>query len=158
MDNLAKVKGLPANQPVGGTPPIIYDLSTHTMEFQQNTILKAKAGTGLDVRLGGANGAGAVTQLTSPTTGVTLNRRSGVITTVAGTLAAGGEEAFTLTNSEIAVGDVVVVCMGDHASAGTPVAVVLSVAAGSCVIAVTNLHAANALNAALKINFMVLKP
>ena len=65
----------------------------------------------------GTNGAGyhadggTVTQLTSRSTTVTLNKRSGTITTHGASLAAGTEVAFLLSNSTIDSNDVVVPMM-----------------------------------------------
>jgi len=100
---------------------------------------------------------GTVTQITSTTTGVTLSKLSGSITTIAGTLAAAGEESFTVTNTLVAATDTVVACLASTASTGTPVVSVTAVAAGSFQITVANLHASAALNALLVINFYVLK-
>jgi hypothetical protein len=99
---------------------------------------------------------GSVTQLTSTTTGVTLNSLSGQITTIAGTLAAAGEETFTVTNSCVNADSVVSVCMGSTSSAGLPTVLCTAVADGSFDITVANLHASDALNALLVINFIVL--
>lgn len=101
-------------------------------------------------------GGGAVTQITSASTGVTLNKPCGQITTVALSTAAGAEEAFVLTNSMIAATDVVVVST-TYAGAGTPLVAVKGVAAGSCTVVITNLHASAALDALAVINFAVIK-
>lgn len=94
-------------------------------------------------QLGYTTGAGGtVTQLTSRTTGVTLNQITGQITLFAGTIAGHEADEFTLTNSEIAADDVVVVCIKSGCAAGTRKyyqTQVVEVAAGSCVIAVGNL-------------------
>ena len=108
--------------------------------------------------IGYSTGAGsAVTQITSTTTGVEINAVCGTITTIAGTLAAGGEEAFTVTNSAVAANDVVVVTMKSTASAGSPAPHVSATADGSFVISITNLHASAALDEALVLNFVVIK-
>lgn len=112
-------------------------------------------GTGI----GYATGAGGtVTQATSITTAVTLNKLSGTITTVSSTLAAGVDASFTLTNSTIAATDVVLVSIKSYAgtSDGIPIAKVQATAAGSCVI---NLHNQGAvtLDAVIVINFVVIK-
>lgn len=107
--------------------------------------------------IGYATGAGgAVTQITSASTGVTLNKVSGQVTTVALTTAAAAEEVFTVTNSTVAVTDTVVVST-TYAGAGTPSVSVKGMAAGSFVIVITNLHATAALDAVLVINFTVIK-
>jgi hypothetical protein len=99
----------------------------------------------------------AVTQITSISTGVTCNALSGVITTVSQTVAAGAEAEFTVTNSEVAATDVVVVCIKTHTSAGDFIAAVSAVAAGSFKIRLTNLNGATAGNNVLVLNFVVLK-
>lgn len=93
--------------------------------------------------IGYTNGAGgAVTQLTSRTTGVTLNKICGTITLVAGTIAGHEADEFVLTNSAIAATDVVVVNIKSGLAAGTAKYYrvgVTAVAAGSCTISVGNL-------------------
>ncbi len=84
---------------------------------------------------------GTITQLTSRTTGVTLNQVCGEITLVAGTLAGHEADEFTLTNSEIAASDVVIVNIKSGAAAGTRkyyTVGVTSVSAGSCTISIGN--------------------
>ena len=88
----------------------------------------------------------------------TLNTIQGVVTTEALTTAAGGEYTLTLTNSQIAAGDFVLATADAATSAGTPGIGGCAVSAGQVVITVTNLHAANAFNAAIKIGFLVVKP
>jgi hypothetical protein len=123
------------------------------MAFLENAILGKTTVTGtLQLRNGGA-----VPQATSITTGVTLNGSSGQITTVASTLAAGAEATFTVTNAKVLDGTAVVVaCIGAYGGAGTPVAAVTRVAAGSFDVTLTNLHATAALDAAVPINFAVI--
>jgi hypothetical protein len=91
---------------------------------------------------GYATGAGGtVTQLTSRTTGVTLNQACGEITLVAGTLAGHEADEFTLTNSEIAATDVVVVNIKSGAGVAERkyyTVTVTSVSAGSCTISIGN--------------------
>lgn len=50
---------------------------------------------------------GTVTQITSTSTGVTVNASAGVITCVASTLAADAAEAFLVTNSNVSATSVV---------------------------------------------------
>jgi hypothetical protein len=94
-----------------------------------------------------------VTQLTSTTTSVTINTASGQITTVASTLAAGGEETFTVSNSLVESVDTPIVCIASTSSAGTPFAFCSAVTSNSFDITVTNLHASNALDDTLVINY-----
>lgn len=108
--------------------------------------------------IGYATGAGgAVTQATNRTTGVTLNTISGAITTNNTSLAAGAEAAFTVTDSAVAVGDVIVLSARSGQTAGTSVPLVTAVAAGSFQITLSNLHASTADTGAMIINFVVIK-
>lgn len=107
--------------------------------------------------LGFATGAGgAVTQITNASTGVTLSKPCGQITTVALTTAAAAEEVFVVTNTLVAATDVIVVST-TYAGGGTPIVSVKGVAAGSFSIVITNVHASAALNAVLVVNFAVIK-
>lgn len=107
--------------------------------------------------LGFATGAGgAVTQITSSSTGVTLDTPTGQITTVALTTAAGAEEVFTVTNATVAATDIPVVST-TYAGAGTVQVTTKKVATGAFDIVIANLHASNALNAAVVVNFGVIK-
>lgn len=116
--------------------------------------------SGVDILAEGGIGyddGGTVTQATSITTGVTLSAHSGQITTVSSTLAAGAEATFTVTNTNVAATDVVVVCLASTSSAGTPQAHCTAVAAGSFDITINNLHASAALDNTMVINFAVFK-
>jgi hypothetical protein len=105
----------------------------------------------------GTGAGGAATQDTSTTTGVTLSKNCGTITTFAQDAAAGVEVDFVVTNTEVAAGDVVAVCIKTHTSAGSFIASVVAVAAGSFTIRLTNLHGSTAGNGVLVINFVVIK-
>lgn len=100
---------------------------------------------------------GTVSQQTGITTGVTLNTVCGQITTQAADAIAGAENAFTVTNSKVAATDVVVANIASYAGGGTPILSVTAVAAGSFGLTITNLHATDALDAAMVINFIVIK-
>ena len=99
---------------------------------------------------------GVVTQATSKSTGVQLDRRCGQITLNGAALAAAAEVSFTLTNSHIAASDVVVVNIGSGASADSYTVDVTAVADGSCRIQVGNVSAGS-LSEALVLNFGVIK-
>lgn len=101
-------------------------------------------------------GGGSVTQITNASTGVTLSKRVGQITTVALTTAAAAEEGFVVTNTEVAAADIIAVST-TYAGGGTPIVFVTAVADGSFKINITNVHASAALDAVLVINFKVLK-
>ena len=98
---------------------------------------------------------GAVTQATSKSTAVTLNKKCGTVTLNNAALAADAIVSFTLTNSTIAETDVVVL---NHASAGTAGKYALNAqaAAGSASINVTNISAGS-LSEAIVIRFAVIK-
>jgi hypothetical protein len=87
----------------------------------------------------------------------TLNKLQGKITTESLTTAAAGEYTLTLTNSEIAASDIVLASVDPKTSAGTPGIGGCKVTAGQVVITVTNLHASAAFDAAIQINFVVIK-
>ena len=106
--------------------------------------------------LGYSSGAqGAVTQATSKSTGVTLNKSLGRITMNAASLAAGTTVTFTLTNSKISASDVVVVSVSGGGTAGAYWPFVSSQASGSAVIGLYN-NTAGALAEAVIINFAII--
>lgn len=106
--------------------------------------------------IGYATGAGGtVTQATDKSTGVTLNKVSGQITMSAAALAADTTVTFTLTNSSIAAGDVLVL---NHISGGTAGSYLLNAqsAAGSAAINVRNVSTGS-LGEAIVIAFALIK-
>ena len=107
-------------------------------------------------KLTGPTKGGTVTQATNKSTGVTLNTESGQITMNDAALAAAAEVSFTVTNSEIAETDVVVVNHGSAGTAGAYLVGVSAIAAGSFGITVTNVSAGS-LGEAIVINFVALK-
>lgn len=110
--------------------------------------------------IGYATGAGcAVTQATNRTTGVTCTGVSGAITTNTASLAAEGTAKFTVTNTSVALGDVVVVSQRSGSDGGGTLVEVTTVAAGSFQIAVHNgnVAAGTAETGAIVINFVVIK-
>ena len=98
---------------------------------------------------------GAVTQATSKSTGVTLDKRCGQITMNGAALNAATTVSFTLTNNTIAATDLLVL---NHVSAGTAGAYLLNAqcGAGSASINVRNITAGN-LSEAIVIGFAVIK-
>jgi hypothetical protein len=106
--------------------------------------------------LGYASGGGTVTQTVSASTGVELNKLCGQITTVALTTAANAEEVFTVTNSFVDASDVVVAST-TYAGAGTIQISTKKVVDGAFDLVIANHHASNALNAAVTVNFVVIK-
>ena len=108
--------------------------------------------------IGYATGAGAaVTQITNRSTGVTINAVCGAITGDNTSLAAGAEAIFTVTNSAVAVGDVVAISVRSGPTANTSVFSVSRVAAGAFDIKIHNLNGSTADTGAPIINFAVIK-
>ena len=108
--------------------------------------------------LGYATGAGGtVTQLTSKSTGVTLNKLVGQIVTHDESMSNGSSVSFTVTNSLVGANDVVVI---HRASGGTGGGVyhvfVDAIAAGSFVVHLHNDHGGT-LAEAITLNFAVIK-
>ena len=98
---------------------------------------------------------GAVTQGTSKATGVTLNNACGQITTHDASLAGGAEVSFTVTNSEVAATDVVIISLQSGASTGTYIVSISAVAAGSFNVTLSNVG--STAGEALVLNYAVIK-
>ena len=128
----------------GGTTITIYDLNRPLLGSTESAV-GYSTGTG-----------GAVTQITSKSTGVTLNKRCGQITMNNASLSAAAEVSFTLTNSVIAATDVVMICIGSGATAGAYNVQCDAVAAGSCRISIGNMSSGS-LGEAIVLNFVVIK-
>lgn len=126
---------------------------THTQVVSSGAITSSSATAGL----GYATGAGGtVTQATSKSTGVTLNKVCGEITMNNAALGQASEVSFTVTNSACAANDVVIV---NHASAGTAGAYTVhahSIAAGSFGIMVGNMSGGS-LSEAIVLKFAIIK-
>lgn len=107
--------------------------------------------------IGYATGAGGtVTQLTSKSTGVTINKTTGQIVTFNTSMGAGVEMVFTVTNSTVAATDVVIVNMASGGTTGSYLFSVSAVTAGSFDITISN-ASAGTLVEALTLNFAVIK-
>lgn len=133
-----------------------------------STLAGASVATTAGITSSGATGAGigyatgaggTVTQATNRTTGVTINKLSGAITTHTASLGAELSAAFIVTNSTVAIGDVPVVAIrsgNDNLQTGVHVSIVT---AGTFSITVTNHTAAAgaAETGAIIINFAVIK-
>lgn len=102
----------------------------------------------------GTGAGGTVTQATSRTTGVTINKPCGSITLFSTTTTAGQVTTFTLTNSLIAATDVVSVSV--KTATGVYFVNVTTVAAGSCNISVHTPAAVGSAEAPV-INFAIVK-
>lgn len=107
---------------------------------------------------GGSGTGGTVTQATSRTTGVTLDKLSGQITLFASTAIAGhGSNEFTLTNSFIDATDVVHVCFASGLTSAQYGVTVTAVSAGSCKITVSNFSNSATPTDTPVLNFVVIK-
>ena len=153
--------------PVLGTPTI-GNLSncTSTSMVMVTPVIGAATGTSLSTtgnqvisgtgKQGYATGSGGVvTQATSKATGVTLSKSTGQITLDAAALAASTTVSFTLTNTVIEAGDILIM---NHISGGTAGSYSLNAqsAAGSASINVRNISLAS-LSEAIVIAFAVIK-
>ena len=98
---------------------------------------------------------GTVTQATSKSTGVTLNKSAGRITMNAANLGATSAVNFTLTNNLISTNDTLIVCVSGGGTADAYTAYVSSLAAGSAVITLRN-FTAGILGEAVIINFAII--
>lgn len=114
--------------------------------------------TGIGYKTGLGIGS-TVTQATNRTTGVTINTLAGAITTSSASLAAEATADFVVTNSKVAVGDVIAVSVRSGSNGGGTTVSVIGVAAGSFTIRVHNgnVAAGTAETGAIIINFVVLK-
>ena len=130
-------------------------LEDHDTQVQQDGLLLEKK-----FGYGDGNGTGTtVTQLTSRTTGVTINSVTGTITTNNASLAAEAAAVFTVTNNKVGINDVPQVAIQSGSNGGNTDLVVTTVANNSFNIAVVNNNAAagTAETGAIIINFMILK-
>jgi hypothetical protein len=95
-----------------------------------------------------------VTQLTSITTGVTLNKNSGFVSTVSSTLAANLFTTFTVTNSFVQSGSIVQCNIVNYTgTTGLPSVRVNAIANGSFDIVLSNNHSTAVLNGVVKVAF-----
>jgi len=153
--------------PVLGTPTS-GNLSncTSTSMVMVTPVIGAATGTSLSTtgnqvisgtgKQGYATGSGGVvTQITSKATGVTLSKSTGQITLDAAALAASTTVSFTLTNTVIEAGDILVM---NHISGGTAGSYLFNAqsAAGSASINVRNISLGS-LSEAIVIAFAVIK-
>jgi hypothetical protein len=106
--------------------------------------------------IGYATGAqGAVTQATSKSTGVTLNKSSGQITMDGAALNTLTNVTFTLTNSTLSAKDVLILNVSGAATAGAYNCWVSSMSAGSATITLRNISGSS-LSEAVVINFAII--
>lgn len=137
------------------------NLSTSAGTISSGTSVTAATtirSTGPTSGVGYATGAGgSVTQATNRTTGVTLNTVTGSITTSSASLAALAAASFTVTNSAVAISDVIILSIRSGQVNKETRATVTAVAAGSFEITIFNSAAVTAETGAIVINFAVIK-
>ena len=87
----------------------------------------------------------------------TLNRRAGIVTSEASTLAAGSAVSYVITNSEVAAGDIVMVSrMGGTSNEGTEIWSAVATA-NTITVLVENRHASAAFDGTFIFAFLVIK-
>lgn len=136
--------------------------NTHTLYVNQGDADFAAFDSRLNIDIFGLLNSteyGEVTQAVSATTAVTLNTRTGLITTQSETAAAGVSAAFTVNNSlATATSNIrawVVNYAGTFTTNGLPIVSVDNRTAGTFDIVVSNAHGANALSGVLIIGFEI---
>ncbi len=102
-----------------------------------------------------AEAQGTVTQATSKSTAVTLNKSAGQITMNNAALAAATNVTFTLNNSFISANDIVILNVSSGATAGAYNCWVSGLSAGAATITVRNISAGS-LSEAIVINFALI--
>ena len=138
----------------GSSGQLLYNLSGAVAGT--STTFDASTGTRFVVPFGyGAGAGGTVTQATNKSTAVTLSTRCGQVTMNGANLVANTAVTFTLTNTQIAATDIL---MLNHVSGGTlgTYSFVPRCAAGSATISVRNVTAGD-LAEAVVIGFAVIK-
>lgn len=98
---------------------------------------------------------GTVTQATSKSTGVTLNKSAGRITMNGALLAANTAVSFTLTNNLISTNDVIILNVSGGGTAGAYTTYVSSMTAGSVVLTLRNMTGGD-LSEAVVLNFAII--
>lgn len=128
----------------------------------------ANAGTGLLLNYGTKTAAnferiiiekdtGSVTQITSKSTGVTVNAYSGIVIMHNAALAAGAEVTFVVSNTRARTGDVIALSIGQlNATAGAYTAQANEVGTNTFSVTLSNVTGGS-LSEAVQINFAILK-
>ena len=143
-----------ANKPVSSATQTALNLKANIAAPALTGAVTTSGSFGITAGLGSG---GTVTQATNRSTGVTINKISGAITTNATSLAAGAEATFVVTNSTVAIGDVILLSARSGQTANTSIPHVSQVANGSFSITLTNLNGTTADTGAMVINFLVFK-
>jgi hypothetical protein len=150
----AFIASIAANSGNGWTSPYLPKAGGALTGAVTNTGSTLGIGTG-GVGYGTGSG-GAVTQGTSKSTNVTLNKTNGQITMHDASLAAGATVGFTLTNSTMAATDTAIVHRCSGGTNGSYEVWIDRMASGGCDIYIKN-TTAGALAEAVVLNFSVIK-
>ena len=102
-----------------------------------------------------ATAQGTVTQATSKSTGVTLNKSAGQITMNNASLATATNVTFTLTNSLISANDILILNVGSGATAGAYNCWVSGLSAGAATVTLRNISGGS-LSEAVVLNFALI--
>ena len=146
-----------------GTSPVCFDTTNKVPYWYDGSTwvpMGTSAGLVAGAKLGYLTGAGGtVTQGAGRTTGVTLSKLTGQITTDTASLAAEASAVFVVTNTLVAATDTVVITQASGADGGNTAVNVVATAAGSFSIRVSNNNASGgtAETGAIVINFTILK-
>lgn len=97
------------------------------------------------------------TTATSTSLAATASARNAVITTEALTTAAGASAAFVITNTQVAIGDIVHAQMIGGTNTAGALEIKCVAAAGSVTITLTNRHASAAFNGTFKLGVVLFK-
>lgn len=151
-DTASDAASLLANWTVGGSDRFKVTKDGHL------SVVGYLRSSGANTGVGYATGAGgAVTQLTSKSTAVTLNTMCGAITMNNATLNRETAVSFTLNNTSISSGDAVIVNIKSGATANAYNVGVTAVATNSCRIQLHNILSGTDLSEAVVITFAVIK-
>jgi hypothetical protein len=133
-------------------------LDSTGVKFNDDTIQTTSAARNGSTSLGytGTGTGGTVTQLTSKSTSVTLDKLCGQITMNNAALAQNTTVSFTLNNTNINSTDVIIVNVQSGATANAYTAFVEAVNTGSCRIHLRN-SSSGSLSEAVVLNFAVIK-
>ena len=134
------------------------DLSTAaTQTFAGAIVAPGMRSTSATIPLGyGVGAGGTVTQITSRTTAVTINKSSGIITTFNSSMGTGQTFAFTVNNTSVLQGSMVLItCQNDAVTSIFTAPYAADVSAGSFVLVYAN-NSSGSLSTALVFNFAVI--
>ena len=164
VNNAAFVNEVSTNAAVSAYVYKQYDASYHVWKVSSATVATIDSngsflvtGTGTGSLGYGTGSGGTVTQATSKSTAVTLNKPTGQITMNNAALAAGISVSFNLNNTIIGASDILVLNKGNAGTNGNTYTIKCTyIAAGVAEITVTN-NSAGSLSEAININFAIIK-